>query len=526
MAKAMKPIVPNEELVELTFPMRGIDRSSAYQKQPKGTTPIAINVRAFSPDADRARGGMRGGLERYIDALVASTSNIQMIDHFVSTIDNVDQTYLSVRRIKGITVAGGNVRTFYQGAYATPTNGDTALEDGVDVVFGQQMGVNYFFADGVSQKYYVIATDTVGAWAASSGTLPVGSATDYPRLICLWRNRLVLSGVRTDAHNWFMSAVNDAFNWDYALATTLATQAAAGNLSPAGLVGDKVTCLIPFSDDILIFGCDSSIWKMQGDPMAGGSIDRISDSIGMAWGRPWCKGPDGTLYFFASRGGVWAMTPDSQPVRISQQITHLLRSVDLNENIIRMAWDDREQGIHVYVTPLVSTVAATHYFWDSRMHAWFQTKFGNKNHNPKAIHTFDGDDPDDRVVLIGSWDGYIRKYGDSAVHDDRTDIESEVWLGPMVSSGLDRILLKDALINLTEGSGDINWSIHTGNTAEAAVDSEAIESGTLVAGRNPNVPMRVSGHAMFLKLSSTNRWAMDAIRVRLSGLGKVQRRNQ
>jgi len=526
MAKATKPIVPNEELVELMFPMRGIDRSSTYQKQPKGTTPIAINVRAFSPDEDRARGGMRGGLVRYIDAQVATTSDIQLIDHFVSTIDNVDQTYLSVRRIKGITVAGGNVRTFYQGAYSTPTNGDTALEDGVDVIFGQQVSGSYYFVDGVNMKYYVIATDSVGSWSVTAGSLPVGSSSDYPRLICLWRNRVVLSGIRTDAHNWFMSAVGAPGDWDYAPATTLATQAVAGNLSPAGLIGDKVTTLIPFNDDILIFGCDSSIWKLQGDPMAGGSIDRISDSIGMAWGRPWCKGPDGTLYFFASRGGVWAMTPDSQPMRISQQITHLLRSVDLNKNIIRMEWDDREQGIHVYVTSLDSTVSSTHYFWDSRMHAWYQTKFGNKNHNPKAVHTYDGDDPNDRVVLIGSWDGYIRKYSDTAKHDDRTAIESEVWLGPMVSSGLDRLLVKDSLINLTEGSGDVDWAIHTGNTVEAAVDSTAIETGTLVAGRNPNVPMRVSGHAMFLKLSSTNRWAMDTIRVRLAGQGKVQRRNQ
>ena len=50
--------------VEFPFPLGGVDSNWAYSNQPKGTTPACSNVRAYSTDSERARGGSRPGLKR------------------------------------------------------------------------------------------------------------------------------------------------------------------------------------------------------------------------------------------------------------------------------------------------------------------------------------------------------------------------------------------------------------------------------------------------------------------------------
>ena len=47
----------------LNFPLKGRDAGWSYTRQPPDTTPDASNVRAFSTDSERARGGQRPGLK-------------------------------------------------------------------------------------------------------------------------------------------------------------------------------------------------------------------------------------------------------------------------------------------------------------------------------------------------------------------------------------------------------------------------------------------------------------------------------
>lgn len=60
----MKP-VQQERLVDMRFPLKGIDTSMAYHKQPEQTAPRATNVRAFDSGTSRARGGSRPGLSPF-----------------------------------------------------------------------------------------------------------------------------------------------------------------------------------------------------------------------------------------------------------------------------------------------------------------------------------------------------------------------------------------------------------------------------------------------------------------------------
>jgi hypothetical protein len=97
----------------------------------------------------------------------------------------------------------------------------------------------------------------------------------------------------------------------------------------------------------------------------------------------------------------------------------------------------------VFVTPIEKGPDTIHFFWEERLNAWWPVTFGDADFDPLAIHVFDGDLPDDRVILLGGRDGYIRAMDHTAEDDDGIDIDSEVLIGPFVTKDMDPILLKD-----------------------------------------------------------------------------------
>lgn len=433
----------------------------------------------------------------------------------------------SGRVVTLVTVVGGNV-------YVAPASGSTWLAAAnstgrtlitTGIVRSAANQQKVYFADGVHYLYYDPAENEVFDWVATAGSLPVDLLGNTPRLICTWRGRTVVSGLINDPQNWFMSAVNDPTDWNYFPDPQTPTQAVAGNNSLLGLVGDVITTLIPYDDDTLIFGGDHTIWVLRGDPFSGGQIDRISDRIGMAWGIPWDRGPDGTLYFVSNQTGIYAMEPGAKPVRMSQQIEQHLVNINTGHTIIRVQWDDQEQGLHVYCTNADEIDATVHFFWEQRTGAWWTDTFADQGHNPLAVCTFDGNTPQDRRALIGSWDGYVRMHSRDAVDDDGTPIDTAVVLGPILTREFDEVLFKDIQAILGANSGEVDYSVHIGATAEIALSSEAVASGTWTAGRNFTTPVRRAGHAIWVKLSSRNYWAMEAIKLRIHGdMGKAQRR--
>lgn len=82
---AKKPIKSEPKLIELLFPVGGVDLSGEFGRQRPRTTPIGENVRAFDTLAGSARGGSRPGLVRYIDEAVIADAAIQHMNVVVST---------------------------------------------------------------------------------------------------------------------------------------------------------------------------------------------------------------------------------------------------------------------------------------------------------------------------------------------------------------------------------------------------------------------------------------------------------
>jgi hypothetical protein len=433
---------------ELEWCWGGYFAGNAYDDQPHGTTHDMRNVRGYDPQTGRKRGSQRAGLSK---AVTAQHSSAPFQDLIVrKAIDSTASPTAQIPRSRTIELVGvvnGNVKTAASGAasWTVPTNGAGALSSSPSLTYSATHFGSVYFCDGASYKVY--DGTSVATWTPTDGSLPTSGA-ERARLCEVYRGRMVLSGLKGDDHNWFMSAVNDPLNYDYSPTSPTPTQAVAGNNANAGKCPDVVNCLIPFFDDLLFFGCDSSIWMLSTDPMFGGYIDNVSDTIGMAYGRPWCALPDKSILFFSSRGGMYRMVPSGEASGIERMTSHSLdeelADVDISTSVVRMAWDDRTQGAHLFITPLSGSAASdAHYYWDARNDAFYKDDFTNYETEPTTVAIYDGDDPDDRHILLGCRDGYCRKIDYDADDDDGNAIDSYVWLGPMYLRDREVLRLKE-----------------------------------------------------------------------------------
>jgi hypothetical protein len=542
----------HENPFDLHFPKGGMDVSKANIRQPWRpgppapggrptriyTTPLGRNVRSFDPITRRERGGSRVGLTKYVEAPLVRDWVVQELTTIRSVIDPEEdmpsQGSLSGRIVNLVAVSQGNVYVASPGDTtwtATTNNASTTPPLAfTGIVRSACANQKMFFVDGRRYRYFTPIQNTVQDWTATAGTLPeatVDGVTHRARLIALYRGRLVLSGIIGDPQNWFMTRVRDPFDVNYGTAIEDdPISAISGSNARVGLIGDVVTALMAYSDDEMIFGGDSTIYVMRGDPMQGGQIDLVTDQIGVAFGEAFTQDPRGNIFFMANTGGIYVMNRQSPPEEISVSIRKTLQDIDTGANNVRLLWDDRFKCLHVFITNLDAPRTATrHFCWESHSNAWWIDRFGNGKHNPLCCTTLDGNNPSDRVPLIGSSDGFVRSFDPDALTDDGTAIESEVWIGPLLTKDFHEIMLKNIQGILAEASGDVDYSIHVGRTPEAALSAAAITPGTFSAGRNLTEVIRRRGHAIFIRLTSTNRWALEGIRAAMSpNMSKVLQR--
>ena len=524
----------------LHYPKAGMSREFAFGRQPNRdvgesvwarTTPLGVNVRGYEQAGRRLRGGTRMGFSKYLDS---RPGDVRWVTQHLNTIVHLGgggvQLSNQGRVVNLIAVSRGNVYvTEPEGTSwtaATNSSSTTPPLNFSGVMQSTACVQKLWFVDGVHYRQYDPLTNVVSDWVPTAGSLPVDSDNNRATLCCTWNGRVVLSGLAKDPQNWFMSRVVDPLDFLYRSSVNDTAQAVAGNNGPLGLVGDVVNTLIPYSDDILVFGCDSSIFKMQGDPYHGGQIDLVTKRIGMAYGKPWAQGPSGVIYFFSNTGGVYAMNPrgSEEPVRISQPIEQLVQGVNTGTHQVLMEWDDTFQELKVWVTRLAGTGVTDHYVWEARNKAWWVDRYGNVDHNPLATCVVDGNRPGDRCIVAGGWDGYVRKLDPEATDDDGTPIEFEVLVGPLRTPNLDDVVVDQAQFVAGEGSADAELSFLVGKTAERALASPSIAAGTIRAGRNATKAKRVAGHAVYARVTGEAPWAMEELRVRVQPKGLARRR--
>lgn len=450
----------------------------------------------------------------------------------------------SARESRVVAMSGGSVyrSSTDLATFSIVSGGSTAFSSTNPAPMADTAFQKLFFVDGISANYQYLdfADNTLKDWAGdlTAGSLPQGTTdtTLGARIITVYRGRVVLSGLREEPQNWFMSVAGDPFDFDYSPTTITATQAVAGNNSDVGELGDIVTALAPYQDDLLVMGAANSIWVMRGDPAAGGQIDNLVRGIGIVGPHAWCFDDSGVFYFFAVTGLYRVPAGLASPPELisKNKLDKTFGDLDVSSEYIRLEYDPIWQGVHIFEIPesqpASNAAAPMHYFWDARNDAFWPDQYP-ASIGPTATLYFNDDNPEKSGVLVGGWDSYVRRFDEDALDDDGTAISSRVQFTAENSGmALADTKISEIHINLDRGSSDVNMKIYTGQTVEDAVqDANLRFSRTLVGGRNNAIRQRARGNALVMELSQAtagSTWAYENGVALYETMGKSRRRRQ
>jgi hypothetical protein len=430
----------------------------------------------------------------------------------------------TLRAVKAIGICNFGLFTFTS---TTKTLVDgAALDTSAGFIDSMQMFGKRYFTDGRQYKKYDPVLNTVTAWTSSGpGVIP-------PRckLISTWRQRPVLARSADNPNQFYLGKQGETDNFDMLPYTITAIQAVTGSDSSAGMPADIINAWISYNDDLAFIGGDHSIVRLTGDPSpgGGGTIHLVSDSVGIAFGRAWCKDPKGVIYFFGSRGGVYRLDPSGIPTPLSSsenpyrnKIERRLQSIDLTLYFIRMEWNDVDKGFHVIVCPYgAGGTIVEHYFWEE-IGGWWPDKWLTSAIQPTSICVMDGDLAADRVVLLGCEDGYVRKWDRNAVGDDTIPgasvgqkyIDSFVRIGPLAGSSVDMEHMFTRLWAVFANDQGAPW-VKLYATDRPDVVGDPVWQGKMQPGRNPWINVRVRASYVYLDLQLSDprqRWSFESM---------------
>ncbi len=413
---------------------------------------------------------------------------------------NIHDYEVEITNTSGGTLDGGYAITVVEADYIEVESLAEANNSEITYIIGR------------ATKVFDPTASTLAALVSSAGMAP----TNCP-LITSYQSRLFLGGAPANAHVWYASAIDDPTDWDYGAAS--AGHAVAGTAVELSVISDPITAMMAYRDDYVIFGCMTNLWVLRGDPGFGGRLVNLSRTIGILGAGGWCFGPQNEMYFL-SRDGLYVMLPEATAIAsISREaIPEELMDINAVTTDLSMSYDIQGRGFHIYTTP-AGAVTATHFWLDYEIPGFWPLSL-QSDHHPVSLLNFGADSPSQARVLLGCRDGLIRKYDPSISTDDGTSFTSYVKIGPFAPAGDTREVLIskiDAIID--NSSGDITWEIMVADTHEDTLTALVFASGTFSEGRSLSARPSARGASWLLKLSSTNRWAMEQIVARIMRVG-------
>jgi len=388
-------------------------------------------------------------------------------------------------------------------------------------------------------KVYNAKTDSLTIWGSmpppegsSSSSASSGSSSSWEplgkgvvpsgcSLVCLWADRMVLASSDTDPHIWFMSRQGDPYDWDYGQDDVQA--AIPGQNSPAGKVGDRITALVPFSDDFLIFGCVGSVWILRGDPGYQGKIDAVSREVGMLGQRAWCQGSRGEIYFLSAQGLYVMSAGGEPPVPLSPEILpRELLHIEPASVWVQLGWNPREETVHMFLTNRNGTNDNLHWIYDTRGKGFWKDSTVHP-HGPTAIHNYQTEIEAYRHLLIGGSDGYIRHFDYSADTDDGRSVPSHVVYQPVrLADDWREGVLTDLVGTMDLNTGGVTYQLLAGDDHQDILSAPVRATGTWTGGLQHSVRSRVRAGSFGLRLSNAEdrRWSVEKVMATLREAGR------
>jgi len=468
--------------------MLGVARRANLRATPdyKGPwpSPWSVNCRVYDNIDRRLRGGSRPGLTKY-SSTDFGTTIADMISINTSSSAGGASTILAVLVDSTIvTVDGGTTAT--QVAYLTDESGNILVD-----ASGNQLTVSSGTAPSsgflIAGQQHVFAVTTSGitkmdpktgqtdALAASDGTIPTSCTFG-----AVYRDRICMSG---EDNAIYMSRQGDYTDWGYGAHVGDSGRPLAFQLSLAADVGPLPTAMIAHKDAVLLIGSQRSLWVVSGDPGADGTLQRVSENVGIISSRAWCKIEDQIC--FLSTDGLYMVGVDGSGLTpLSEDIVpQELRDIDTSTTTVSMGYEHDRMAVHVFLR--TSGGSDTHWVYEMQTKAWWPVRLQD-DHSPLVCCQHEGE------LLLAGGDGYIRKIGGD--DDDGTAIQSHLVIGPLrvgMQNKFGHIVNLHGMI--AASSGTVTWRIVTGDTAEAAADNAKLAIEAFQAGNDYSSYVHSSG---------------------------------
>ena len=368
-------------------------------------------------------------------------------------------------------------------------------------------------------KIYDPLTNAISIYTATAlkGQVPTGCP-----LICRYLDRIILAGAEIAPHVWYASRQGDPLDWDYVPEALDSQRAIAGPASEAGVPGDPITALAPHSDDYLIIGCRYSMWRMQGDPAYGGTLNNLSHSVGTIGPKAWCLIPSGELIFL-SFDGVYSLAAGgtSYPIPISRD-TLPREFLNINPDLVdaSLEYDIQGQGIHIFLT-YEPTNTRGHWWLDWNRKTFWKMSLSTA-HEPTSTCNVQSTAIEDSCVVLGGRDGFLRRFSDFAEVDCGSAFSSYVLIGPIALAPDSQVgVIQSMNANMAVGSGTVTWALSPSLTFEGVVNAPNSDTGTWVEGLNATNHPGCRGQAFKMTLTGpgNRRWAVEQIDAIVSSAG-------
>jgi hypothetical protein len=370
-------------------------------------------------------------------------------------------------------------------------------------------------------------------WLPTVGDFPDGGSN----IGCLCFGRIFLNSM-LNPHQWSCSRLFDPLDWN-----TASTDVGAATISQnakAGEVGDAIVAMIPYKDSYLIWGCANEMWILRSDPLQGGVNTCLSKATGIFSPTAYCWDDKNNLYFLGN-DGIYGLSSESianasPPENITKKrIPKLVTSLGLNRRTDRvvMAYDKQRYGVQVSITQQDGQWAVS-WWLDLRTGGLFPDTFPDSQVQSSLFY-FDSYKTSERGLLLAGYDGYIRKYDETAKSDEGNNIiNSWVTLGAFNTGNSDprkKVAINEVSITLGENSDGIKVDIYSSKSSDLLVDNvinvqtPAVSKTFTGDSLKNSVIDKVAGVSTAIKLSNSvanQTWSIEDVNISLSDEGRLK----
>ena len=248
---------------------------------------------------------------------------------------------------------------------------------------------------------------------------------------------------------------------------------------------------------------ESTIQELTGDPALKDEarFAQVSGEVGIAPGRAWTRDTSGNVFFFGFVGGVYRLSLDTSPVKISSNtMERRLQNIDPSTAQITMQHDEQRQGMWLFVWE-PGTNNSFSYFYSYRTDAWFPIEFAEGDYRPivsdkMTERSFTGS----TEIMLGCPDGFIRKFDSTLQLDESSRFPAYAVLGPMMArSGMGDDVVVEHISSSISRLSQAKVSIRSGSTPEQSIENPKEMWSTNVTDRDNSFP-RVGAPAVSVKI--------------------------